>query len=274
MTDTGDYNNSELELTAACYGRTKVRGVFRVARHGKWHDIMEYNVGALLKGELRLGSYTAADNSNAKNITCLLAKTSPHILSAEKYALQLGTFFVSKYTHIAKTFVTIEHLRWSQNPDPCVDGSAGKDKLVGKVPAGIIDLLVLKYAGSAFENFYRDEYTTLVEVNDKSSSPPSTYTMCSPLFPYERPTDEKKVEFMAPLQKGEEGHAGSAALETFAVDESASVQATLYNMVQHVFAENASVRSVSYALPNKHYIPVDMRYLNIDNLTLYVEHLF
>ncbi|KAF4609638.1 hypothetical protein D9613_011949 [Agrocybe pediades] len=187
----------------------------------------------------------------AKNITCLLAKTSPHILSAEKYALQLGTFFVSKYAHIAKA--------WTAPP---------KDKLVGKVPAGIIDLLVLKYAGSAFENFYRDEYTTLVEVNDKSSSPPSTYTMCSPLFPYERPTDEKKVEFMAPLQKGEEGHAGSAALETFAVDESASVQATLYNMVQHVFAENASVRSVSYALPNKHYIPVDMCYLNIDNLTL------
>ncbi|KAF4614201.1 hypothetical protein D9613_008210 [Agrocybe pediades] len=144
------------------------------------------------------------------------------------------------------------------------------------VPAGIIDLLVLKYAGSAFENFYRDEYTTLVEVNDKSSSPLSTYTMSSPLFPHERPTDEKKVEFMVPLQKRVRrarrqcmpARARKAALETFAVDESASVQATLYNMVQHVFAENASVRSVSYALPNKHYIPVDMRYLNVDNLTL------
>ncbi|KAF4609679.1 hypothetical protein D9613_011905 [Agrocybe pediades] len=149
-------------------------------------------------------------------------------------------------------------------------------ELVGKVPAGIIDLLVLKYAGSAFENFYRDEYTTLVEVNDKSSSPLSTYTMSSPLFPHERPTDEKKVEFMVPLQKRVRrarrqcmpARARKAALETFAVDESASVQATLYNMVQHVFAENASVRSVSYALPNKHYIPVDMRYLNVDNLTL------
>jgi len=47
-------------------------------------------------------------------------------------------------------------------------------------------------------------------------------------------------------------------------------QATLYKMAQRIIAENASVNSVSYALPNKHYVPVDMRYLDIDNLTPYV----
>ena len=33
--------------------------------------------------------------------------------------------------------------------------------------SGIKDLLVLKTTGSAFESFVRDEYTTLVEVNDR-----------------------------------------------------------------------------------------------------------
>lgn len=43
-------------------------------------------------------------------------------------------------------------------------------------------------------------------------------------------------------------------------------KATLYKMAQRVLAENASVQSVSYSLPNKHYIPVDMRYIGLENL--------
>lgn len=45
------------------------------------------------------------------------------------------------------------------------------------------------------------------------------------------------------------------------------LQATLYKMAERIIAENAGIQEVSYALPNKHYIPVDMRYIGIDNLT-------
>ena len=38
-------------------------------------------------------------------------------------------------------------------------------------------------------------------------------------------------------------------------------------MAQRVVSENAFIQTVSYALPNKHYIPIDMKYLGIDNLT-------
>ena len=38
-------------------------------------------------------------------------------------------------------------------------------------------------------------------------------------------------------------------------------------MAQRVVSENAFIQTASYALPNKHYIPVDMRYLGVDNLT-------
>ncbi|KJA25137.1 hypothetical protein HYPSUDRAFT_38099 [Hypholoma sublateritium FD-334 SS-4] len=295
------------ELTAARYGKTSVR-VFRVVREGSWQHIVEYNVESLLEGAIST-SYTEADNSvvvatdSIKNITYYLAKISPHILNAEKFALHLGTFFVSKYAHISKAFVTVEQLRWTriQVPDNGklvehphaffrdgddkrivkveVDGTAGKDKLVGKVVAGISDLLVLKSTGSAFENFFRDEFTTLVPVNDRifSTSVDLTYTFADIALP--APTDEKKFDFVVPVQKGADGYAGSvwdedvparartATLETFAVDESASVQATLYKMAQRIIAENAHVSTVSYSLPNKHYIPVDMKYIGVDNTT-------
>ena len=38
-------------LTSARYGKSKVR-VFRVVREDKWHHIVEYNVEALLEGDI------------------------------------------------------------------------------------------------------------------------------------------------------------------------------------------------------------------------------
>lgn len=39
------------ELVSARYGKTKVR-VFRVLREIKWHHVVEYNVEALLEGDI------------------------------------------------------------------------------------------------------------------------------------------------------------------------------------------------------------------------------
>jgi len=240
-----------------------------------------------------------------KNITYYLAKISPHILNPEKFAIHLGTFLVSKYAHIQKAFVTVEQLRWTRIQAPGnaenqtvthphafyrdgedkrivnveVDASAGKDNLVANVKAGISDLLVLKSTGSAFNGFYTDEFTTLVPVSDRifSTSIDLSYTFSG--ISIASPTDEGKLEFIIPLKAGDKGYKGSvwdedvpfrakkATLETFAMDESASVQATLYKMAQRIIAENDGVQTASYALPNKHYIPVDMKYIGIDNLT-------
>ena len=151
--------------------------------------------------------------------------------------------------------------------------------------SGVSDLLVLKSTGSAFENFVRDEYTTLVEVNDRifSTSVDLTYTFAPLGIP--APADGEGKVFDAPVSgdaaKGTawDGDALAAAargitLEVFATDESASVQATLYKMGQRIIAENAHVNSVSYALPNKHYVPVDMKYIGLDNMSPCVIGLF
>jgi urate oxidase len=93
---------------------------------------------------------------------------------------------------------------------------------------------VLKTSGSAFENFIKDEYTTLVPVNDRifSTSVDLSYTF-SPVH-LSAPKDEKKHDFAVPegadLVGGAwdgEGVAEKArkiTLEVFATDESASVQ--------------------------------------------------
>jgi urate oxidase len=38
-------------LTSARYGKDKIR-VLRVVREGKWHQVVEYNVTALLEGNI------------------------------------------------------------------------------------------------------------------------------------------------------------------------------------------------------------------------------
>lgn len=294
-------------LAQARYGKANVR-VFRIVREGIWHHVVEYNVTTLVEGAIET-SYTKADNSvlvatdSIKNITNYLAKVSPHVLVPERFGLHLGVYLVSKYAHLSKAFVTIEKLRWSRIPvaaenpeaektkahphsfyrngddirtvDVEVDGTAGKDKLVGRVKGGIKDLLVLKSTGSAFENFVVDEHTTLAPVDDRifSTAIDCTYTFKD--IPLPVPTGEKKLEWS--LQSAGAGDVWDAdvaadlareiTLNTFATDESASVQATLYKMARRILARDEYIASISYSLPNKHYIPVNMQHWNIDNLT-------
>ncbi|EIW52188.1 uricase [Trametes versicolor FP-101664 SS1] len=300
---------SELSyLSHARYGKDKVR-VFRVVRDGAWHNVFEYNVTALVEGDIEI-SYTKADNTvvvatdSIKNITYYLAKTSPHVLHPERFALHLGTHLVSKYAHLKKAFITIEQLRWQripiaqgegQTPKPHshafyrdgddtrvveaeIDATAGKDKIVAHVTSGVRGLLVLKTTGSAFESFVRDEYTTLVEVDDRIFSTSIDLTYKYAPLPIPAPADgEGKVFDYAPTAEAAKGTAwdGDAVaavarditLEVFALDESASVQATLYKMAQRMITEQQHVLSVTYKLPNKHYVPVDMKYIGIDNMS-------
>lgn len=145
--------------------------------------------------------------------------------------------------------------------------------------AGLVDLLVLKSTGSSFEGFIRDEYTTLVEVDDRifSTSVDLAYTFAP--IALVAPTDDKKLALEVPAALAQEEIGGvwdadgvaerarTATLDVFAKHDSASVQATLYKMGQRVIAENAGVQNVSYKLPNKHYVPVNMCYLGVDNTT-------
>ncbi|EKM77907.1 hypothetical protein AGABI1DRAFT_42333 [Agaricus bisporus var. burnettii JB137-S8] len=178
-----------------------------------------------------------------------------------------------------------EHAFWRDGEEKrivnvVVDKRKEKDTLIASVSAGISDLLVLKSTGSSFTDFIQDEFTTLIPVNDRifSTSIDLTYTFQDISIPLPK-EEKKKVEFEVVVREGGEGYKGSvwdegvferarkATVEVFANDESASVQATLFKMGQRIIEENGGIREVRYALPNKHYIPVNMEYIGIDNLT-------
>jgi len=275
-------------LATARYGKDKVR-VLRVVKNDKWHEIVEYNVCTLLEGDIET-SYTEADNSvvvatdSIKNITYFMAKTSPFVLQPEVFALHIASHIAGKYAHIHKVFVTLEQLRWERilvsgqkhghafwrngeekrKVDVEVDATAGKDKMVGKVTSGVNELLVIKTTGSAFGNFVRDEYTTLAEVDDRifSTAVDLSYVY-APLALDAAALDKLQEEVLFDKTAA---RAREVTLDVFATDDSASVQATLFKMAAQILAEYAKVETVSYRLPNKHYLPVDMRYIGLENL--------
>lgn len=277
-------------LSAARYGKDLVR-VCRVVRDGDTHHVAEYTVRALLEGDIEQ-SYTKADNScvvttdTVKNTVYIFAKTSPYVLDPPTFALHLALHFVNKYPHIHKSFVDIIALKWSRievggKPhgwsfvrdgeekgiiEVSVDASAGKESPKGSLKIGMKDLLVLKSGGSAFENFYRDEYTTLGAVADRlfSTSVSMQYTVPLP------PNIPLSIDNLGKIAK-ELDFADIATkvrkniLEVFATDESASVQATLYLTLQKILTDCPAVSETSMQLPNKHYIPVNLTPFKLDN---------
>ncbi|OCF38091.1 urate oxidase [Kwoniella heveanensis CBS 569] len=277
-------------LSAARYGKQLVK-VARVVREGDKHYIVEYVIRALLEGDIET-SYTKADNSvvvatdSIKNTCNIFAKTSPHVLNAPIFALHLGLHFVTKYEHITKAFIDIESLKWSRievdgkphkwsfvrdgeeksTVEAVVDASAGTDKITASLVVGLKDLLVLKTSGSAFTNFVRDEFTTLGEVSDRIFStsvslqntislPPNTPLSIDNLTSIETELDFPKV--LPQIKKD--------VLETFATDESASVQATMYLTMQNILTSCPAVKESSMQLPNKHYIPINLSAFKLDN---------
>ncbi|KAK8853252.1 urate oxidase [Kwoniella newhampshirensis] len=277
-------------LSAARYGKDLVK-VCRVVRDGTQHHVVEYVIRVLLEGEIET-SYTEADNSvvvatdTMKNTCHVFAKTSPHVLDPPMFALHLGLHFVNKYAHIKKSFIDIISLKWSRisvDGQPhkwsfvrdgeekalvelAVDATKGVEAATADLKVGIKDLLVLKTGGSAFEKFYRDEFTTLPDVADRLFST-SVSLMCTVNLPPNTPLTldnlssiAKELEFpkMATLIRKD-------VLETFATDESASVQATLYLTLQNILNSVPAIKDASMQLPNKHYIAINLKPFGLDN---------
>ena len=132
-------------------------------------------------------------------------------------------------------------------------------------------MIVLKTGGSAFEKFHRDEFTTLpgqpteskiwqyadsiVEVKDRlfSTSIELSYSLSLP--PNVPLTIDNLDEIAKEMDFPKIADAVKQdTLEVFAEDESASVQATMYNTAQKVLTSCPSISEISYSYPNKHYM--------------------
>ena len=122
-----------------------------------------------------------------------------------------------------------------------------------KITSGIEKLLVLKSTGSAFYGHIKDKYTTLPDVYDRIFSTEVTATYGWRLF-----KDIEDITMNLSMFDAAFEGVKNATLSTFATDDSASVQATLYKMTQIILGKFKDIDDVSYALPNKHYFQIDM----------------
>ncbi|KAF2813690.1 uricase [Mytilinidion resinicola] len=261
------------QLSYARYGKDNIR-LFKVEKDEKagTQTVVESTVCILLEGDIET-SYTEADNSvivatDTQKQTCyILAKQNP-ITPPELFASVIGDHFIKTYPHIHAAHVKIIQHKWTRmaidgKPHPhsfLRDGedirvveSVTRENVGVSIRSKIEKLLVLKSTGSAFYGFHRDEYTQLQETWDRILS-----TEVEAGWAWKTFSGLDEVKSVAPKFDEAFNAAKEITLKTFALDNSASVQATMYKMSDQILAAVPLVEAVDYSLPNKHYFEIDL----------------
>ncbi len=200
-----------------------------------------------------------------KNTIYIKAKENP-VNPPELYASILGQHFVDTYPHIHTAHIDIVVHRWTRMtidgaPHPHsffrdgqetrnVQATVKRDGGIA-IKSGIVGLTVLKSTGSAFHGFLRDEFTTLPETWDRILSTDVDCGWTWKTFPTVAAVQEGVERF----DKAWEA-ARNITMKTFALDESASVQNTMYKMCEQILAAAPDVQLTDYSLPNKHYFEI------------------
>ncbi|KAK3843777.1 MAG: urate oxidase [Linnemannia gamsii] len=265
------------------YGKDKVR-LLKVHKDTKVHRVDDLTIRCLLSGAEFTTSYTEASNKRVvatdsiKNTCYILAKSSKNVDTLELFAGELANHFLNTYNWVEGAHVTIIRHRWARmiidgkphnhsfwrdgeetrQTDLFVKRGANGLRNVVALKSSISGLLVLKTTGSSFEDFVRDEYTTLVETKDRilSTSVDSTWEFHVPAVKTEHFASHlAQIPFNNIYDSVRD-----VTCKTFAEDESASVQATLYKMAAQSIQNWKWLDRVSYALPNRHFFAVDLSY--------------
>lgn len=263
------------QLVDSSYGKTNVKflKVKKNSSNPKDQEILEANCQVLLKGKFDI-SYTKADNSpivptdTVKN-TILIEAKKTDVWPIERFAGHLAKYFTAKYSHIDEVEVTIVQSRWSKYEvdnkiHPHSFRHEGPEtrrthltysRASGKISitSSIKDLKVLKSTGSMFYGYNVCDYTTLKPTEDRILS-----TDVDAQWVYDSKSlqtfDDVFTKADAGLFDNTYNIARKTTLDLFALENSPSVQATMYNMSHKILEQAPDVETVSYMLPNIHYI--------------------
>lgn len=253
------------------YGKTKVR-IVRVRRpsgsSSTYNELTEVHAEVLLEGDF-LESYTEGDNSRVvptdtiKNTCYILAKTS-NFNSIEDFGLSLIHHFLARHSHIHAVTVSLQEKLWSRvtiggtphehvfkacEPESYTAVCRGDKNGSFDVVSGIKDLKVIKTTQSGFENYLKDEYTSLEPVKDRifCTCINTSWRFGEPQRDFE--TINKRVR-----QKLLEVYAGPPYGGVY----SKSVQETMYLMAEEVLRCEPSIKEVELVLPNIHHFHFDL----------------
>lgn len=250
------------------YGKARVR-VLKILREDALHTLKDLSVMALLKGDFE-SSYTGGDNTKVvatdtiKNTVNVFAKK--HLQhEIERFALTLGQHFISRYPQVRESQIEISERKWDRMN---VDGqphahsfAAGSEARMftrvvcsagaEAVQSGIRDLVILKSTGSGFENYPKDEFTTLPETADRILA-----TSFSATWKFALPPASYAAANEAIL---------TAMLKVFANNFSPSAQTTLFQMGDAALAACAEISGLDLAMPNKHCLLINLAPFGLEN---------
>lgn len=272
-------------LQESSYGKDNVK--FLKVRKNKANpqkqEVLEATVKVLLRGNFDI-SYTKADNApivptdTVKN-TILVEARNTDVWPIERFAAHLAQHFVKKYSHVSGVDVKIIQHKWSKYEvnGKLHDHSFKKDGEDIKVTelsyerngdfvlsSSLKDLTVLKSTGSGFVGYNKCDYTTLKPTTDRilSTDIDSTWK-----FDSKKIGSIKNISRLADLGVFDSTFEKvlKITLDRFALENSPSVQATMYNMCSDILDVCPYVYNVTYSLPNKHYVLFDLSWKGLTN---------
>jgi len=235
-----------------------------VERAGDRHTFHDLTVQVRLEGDFAV-AYTGADNSTSlptdtmRSTAYVLAADLP-LTETERYLEALGGRLLSVVpaataAHTEAVVHGWDRLAVSGAPDGhphafrrgTADATASvtsrRDR-PAEVRSGLTGLTLAKTTGSGFAGFLTDEFTVLPETGDRilATAVEAEWTWLRPPGSYAaaRPVVQAAVE------------------EVFATRYSPSVQSTLHAAGEAVLAAVPEIATVSFRLPNRHHIRVDL----------------
>jgi len=248
------------------YGKSRIRLV-KVRRGGDADRIVDLTLDVQLEGVFD-AVYIDGDNRSClatdtmKNTVYALARREP-IDHVESFAVRLADHFIATPPVSRVTIRAVEH-PWARvggdgraQPHAFVQGHAGdwtasvtRDAERVEIVSGLTNLVVLKTSDSAFAGFPRDEYTTLLDTEERILATSMTVS-----WKYRPGTSDF----------GARDAIRAALVETFASHVSLSVQHTLYAMGEAALAACSDITEITLTLPNRHHLLVDLQPFGLDN---------
>lgn len=259
-----------IELAQNSYGESHIR-LLRLMHRGGLHEVKDVTLSVRFDGAFE-AAHTRGDNrailpaDTVKNTVYVLARQYP-AEAIEEFGFHLTEHFLTYNPQVALVDIQIVERPWSRisigdkgHASAFVTSAtekrtahivAGRDKVA--LQSGLEDLFVMKTSGSAFEGFLRDPYTTLEENHQRILS-----TALNARWSYEFPEPDMPFSTM--------WHgARKTLLETFAAQESKSLQHALYLMGQAVLDNFEAIGEVHLRMPDNYCVPVNLKPFGMEN---------
>ena len=251
-------------LREAAYGKSEIRLV-KVVRDEARHELSDITVDVTLEGDFS-AAHKSGDNSallatdTMRNTVYALA-ADQDVDDLERFGRVLVEYFVAAGPTVERARVALVEHPWERlaEADHAFRRAGGGDRVAvvsgdghrARVEAGIEGLELLRTAGSGFEGFLRERYTTLPETDDRILA-----TAVSARWSYA----EGGIDYRAAWHA-----ARDALLRSFADHYSPSVQFTLQRMGEAVLRAVEAVERIDLALPNRHHLRFDLERFGLRN---------